>query len=425
MKPERPRYTAFHLLALFALLFSFAAGIAPAHATSVAPAPAASHTAEPASVTLVGSLQSELGCPGDWDPSCAASKLTYDADDLAWQGTWNVPAGSYEYKAALNGSWDENYGQNAQPGGANIPLNLAAGAAVKFYYSHDTHWITDNVNSTIATVPGSFQSELGCAGDWDPGCLRSWLQDPDGDGTYTFETSAIPPGAYEGKVAIDEGWDLNYGAGGEQNGANIAFNVAAPGSVVTFSWNSTSKVLTISVQGAHGPEQRRMGRPAPRLARPALPHPGRRGPGARRSPCACAPSTTMSPRVRLRVFEPERQRPETVPMTLGRGCLLLRPRPGDPSPATSGKPRCRTKRRTTCGTASSSPTAPDTDYYADNTPALDGGLGAERGAVDHSYALMVYDPDFNAPEWVSERRHLPDLPRPLPQRARANDPKDR
>ena len=43
----------------------------------------------------------------------------------------------------------------------------------------------------IVTVPGSFQSELGCSGDWDPGCLRSWLQDPDGDGTYTFETTAL------------------------------------------------------------------------------------------------------------------------------------------------------------------------------------------------------------------------------------------
>jgi hypothetical protein len=76
MKPERPRYTAFHLLALFALLFSFAAGIAPAHATSVAPAPAASHTAEPAR---------------------------------------RRPAGSYwEYKVALNGAWDENYGAGAQ-----------------------------------------------------------------------------------------------------------------------------------------------------------------------------------------------------------------------------------------------------------------------------------------------------------------------
>jgi pullulanase len=65
---------------------------------------------------------------------------------------------------------------------------------VKFYYDHATHWITDNRNSVIATLAGSFQSELGCAGDWDPSCLRTWLQDPDGDGLYTFSTSGAPSG---------------------------------------------------------------------------------------------------------------------------------------------------------------------------------------------------------------------------------------
>ncbi|MBZ5548185.1 MAG: hypothetical protein LAO22_09585, partial [Acidobacteriia bacterium] len=121
------------------------------------------------SVTIAGSLQSELGCAGDWDPACAATFLTYDANDDVWQQSFNVPAGPYEYKAALNRTWDVNYGLHAAPGGANIPLNLAAPATVKFYFDNKSHWITDNVNSVIATVPGSFQSEIGCSGDWDPG----------------------------------------------------------------------------------------------------------------------------------------------------------------------------------------------------------------------------------------------------------------
>ena len=58
-------------------------------------------------------------------------------------------------------------------------------------------------------APGSFQSELGCSGDWDPSCLRSWLQDPDGDGVYTFTTTALPAGDYEAKVALAESWDVN------------------------------------------------------------------------------------------------------------------------------------------------------------------------------------------------------------------------
>ena len=71
----------------------------------VSPAPVfADHTPDPATVTIAGSLQSELGCAGDWDPACALTHLAYDASDEVWQGTWTIPAGGYEYKAALNDS---------------------------------------------------------------------------------------------------------------------------------------------------------------------------------------------------------------------------------------------------------------------------------------------------------------------------------
>jgi hypothetical protein len=67
---------------------------------------AASSTPAPTSVTVVGDLQSEAGCTGvDWDPTCAATHLTYDASDDVWQGTlFSLPAGNYQYKAALNDS---------------------------------------------------------------------------------------------------------------------------------------------------------------------------------------------------------------------------------------------------------------------------------------------------------------------------------
>jgi pullulanase-type alpha-1,6-glucosidase len=211
---------------------------------------AASDTPAPATLTVAGSLQSELGCPDDWQPGCAATHLLYDAGDDVWQGTFTVPAGSWEYKAPLNDAWDENYGLHAQRNGANIPLNLTAAKAVKFYYSHETHWITDNHGSVIATAPGSFQSELGCPGDWQPDCLRSWLQDPDGDGIYTFTTHSIPAGSYEVKAAIDESWTENYGAGGVRDGANISFDVAHDGAEVFFSYDAASHVLTVSAEGA-------------------------------------------------------------------------------------------------------------------------------------------------------------------------------
>jgi hypothetical protein len=206
----------------------------------------ASDTPAPLSVTVAGSLQSELGCAGDWDPVCPVTHLDYDGNDAVWQKTFSVPAGSWEYKAALNDSWDENYGIHAQSGGANIPLNLGVTTNVKFYYDHETHWITDNVNSIIVTAPGSYQSEIGCLGDWDPGCLRSWLQDPDGDGIYSFHTMAIPGGTYEAKVAINESWDVNYGSGGVQNGPNIQFTVPPLCNETTFSYNSNTHILSVN-----------------------------------------------------------------------------------------------------------------------------------------------------------------------------------
>ena len=216
------------------------------------PTVSASHTPNPSSVTIAGSFQSELGCSGDWQPECGNTHLTHDANDGVWQGTFNVPAGNWEYKAPVNDNWGENYGRYAQQNGPNVPLNLGAASQVKFYYDHETHWVTSNRNAVIATVPGSFQSELGCSGDWDPSCLRSWLQDPDEDGTYTFETTSIPPGSYFAKVAINEGWDENYGQGGAQNGADIPFNVSFNNQKVTFSYVASTHVLTITAGAATG-----------------------------------------------------------------------------------------------------------------------------------------------------------------------------
>ena len=94
-------------------------------------------------------------------------------------------------------------------------------------------------------MSGSFQSQLGCSSDWDPGCLRSWLQDPDGDGIYTFETTALLAGSYEGKATINESWDENYGQGGVPGGANIPFFVPFDNAKVTFEYNAVTHVLLI------------------------------------------------------------------------------------------------------------------------------------------------------------------------------------
>jgi len=221
---------------LFALLASIVTSISPMAAI-------ADHTPAPASVAIAGSLQSELGCPGDWQPECAATDLGYDAEDDIWQAVFNVPAGSWEYKAPVNDSWSENYGAGGVPDGPNIGLTLGAATDVKFYYDHETHWVTDDVNSTIATVAGSFQSELGCSGDWQPSCLRSWLQDPDGDGVYEFSTDQIPAGSYELKVALGEAWDTSF------PGANVPFS-SADNDLVTVTYDTADDSVAIAIDPA-------------------------------------------------------------------------------------------------------------------------------------------------------------------------------
>src|SRR3546814_17687623 len=67
----------------------------------------------------------------------------------------------------------------------------------------------------------------------------------------------LPTGDYETKVALNDSWDVNFGADGAQNGANIPFSVPDDGnggSDVTFFYDATSHDLTISPDAAPDPD---------------------------------------------------------------------------------------------------------------------------------------------------------------------------
>ena len=59
-----------------------------------------------------------LGCPGTGTCGCAATVMA-PGSGSTYGLTVTVPAGSYELKVAINGSWDESYGSES---GGNIPL---------------------------------------------------------------------------------------------------------------------------------------------------------------------------------------------------------------------------------------------------------------------------------------------------------------
>jgi len=367
----------------------------------VSPSPVfADHTPDPSAVTIAGSLQSELGCAGDRDPACAATHLAYDASDDVWQGTFNVPAGDYEYKAPLNDGWDENYGANAAPGGANIVLSLAGATDVKFYYDHKSHWVTDNINSRIVTAPGSYQSELGCPGDWQPDCLRSWLQDVGGDGIYTFSPSAIPAGSYEFKAAINETWDESYGDGG---GNNIPFTVPGAGGTVTFSFNAATNTPSVSVVSG-GPS------PDNNVEWDGLRHDSRdtlyRTPGG-----AVPAGTDVLIRLRtfhndvtsvsLRIYDINANGQRLIPMSIAAADVSCYQTGLEASTCDFWQATVNEVSPNNLWYRFIITDGSDTNYYADNTPALDGGLGSVTdNVVDNSFALMFYDPAFEAPAWA-------------------------
>ncbi|GAA4375833.1 hypothetical protein GCM10023152_20200 [Agromyces bauzanensis] len=195
-------------------------------------------------VTVPGNHNSEMGCAGDWTPGCEAAKLTLRGDGI-YAGTFDLPAGDYEYKVALNGSWDLNYGANGEQNGPNIAYSHPGGP-ITFYWNPNTKVVSSTAEGPVVTLPGSFQSEIGCSGDWQPDCLASLMQDGDKDGVYTFATSAIPGGSYEAKVAHGLSWDENYGVGGAPGGANYAFT-ASDGKLVEFRYTLATHVLEIVV----------------------------------------------------------------------------------------------------------------------------------------------------------------------------------
>lgn len=102
--------------------------------------------------TVAGSFQQEIGCPGDWQPSCDLS-LMHDPDgDGIYTFTLKnpqLPVGNYEYKVALSRSWDVSY-----PNG-NLSFRFAnPDNVVTFSYDSKTNAVSAKVEGTIPPATG-------------------------------------------------------------------------------------------------------------------------------------------------------------------------------------------------------------------------------------------------------------------------------
>ena len=104
--------------------------------TAIAAEPIDPETVEFEMVNIPGTAQEAIGCGGNWDPACEASALTL-GDDGLWTGTFDIPAGDYEVKVAVNGGWDINYGVDGI-NGDNITFSLDADSSVTFTFDRET-----------------------------------------------------------------------------------------------------------------------------------------------------------------------------------------------------------------------------------------------------------------------------------------------
>lgn len=205
--------------------------------------------AQPEAVSLVGALARRLGCAAEDDPTCAAAQLALDVDRI-WRATFRLPGGSHTYGVAIVPGTGQEPGAGVDPDGRSIDVP-AGGADVTFLYDHRTGNVASSLER-IAVAVGSFQSEMGCAADWDPGCMRAWLQDPDEDGELTLATSQVPVGRYEVAVAVASGLGAGRGSteageAGAGRGPVTAFSVVSAGSVTTFRWDATGAAPRVQV----------------------------------------------------------------------------------------------------------------------------------------------------------------------------------
>ena len=166
----------------------------------------ADHTPDPASVTIAGSLQDELGCPGDWQPDCAATHLALRRRRRRLAGHVHRPGRaptSTRRRSTTPGT------RTTAPTPSERRQHRPRPRRRRPTSSSTT--TTDPLGHrqrqlAIATAAGSFQSASSAApATGSPTACGRWMQDPDGDGIYDFATDQIPAGDYEFKVAARRG----------------------------------------------------------------------------------------------------------------------------------------------------------------------------------------------------------------------------
>lgn len=199
------------------------------------------------SVSLFGSLQSELGCDSDNDSACDEAALIYNSDTGYWEGSFTLPAGCYSYRVQESfGCEMFFYGEDGVEW-QDIQLYLPTEAEITFIYDRETHLITSTPFSGNPQTPnavslvGSFQNELGCPSDDDFSCEQPALAYNSNSGLWEGKFT-LPAGCYS--YWVQETVGCNTALYGE-NDYIIQLYVPSEGEV-SFSYDHETHVMSSS-----------------------------------------------------------------------------------------------------------------------------------------------------------------------------------
>mgnify|MGYP001810015232 CR=1 FL=1 len=85
---------------------------------------------------MPGSFQSELGCASDWDPSCGATALAFNAGRGTWERPFQLAAGQWQFRVTVGPSWFFNLGTGGLSNGSNYVINVASPRTALLTYEH-------------------------------------------------------------------------------------------------------------------------------------------------------------------------------------------------------------------------------------------------------------------------------------------------
>ncbi|MDS0524072.1 alpha-amylase family glycosyl hydrolase [Clostridium sp. SHJSY1] len=105
-------------------------------------------------VTIPGSLSTGIeGTDGTWNPADKALKLDYIGNGNYKKTFKGVKGGRYEYKIALNYTWDpENYGANGVDHGSNISIIIPQTMDLTFLYNDDSHKVVTDLDYKVLNI---------------------------------------------------------------------------------------------------------------------------------------------------------------------------------------------------------------------------------------------------------------------------------